>query len=256
MAAAQRRDRHLRNIFRRRDVLNELSDAELIKRYRLDRAGILFVTDLVRDALASNNKRRHPLTPEMKVIITLRYLATGKMQMCSSDDLGPSQPAISRAITQTIDALADINIIKQFIRFPTTQDVTAANKAEFKDIADFPGVIGVIDGTHVRIMAPREQEEVYVNRKGYHSINVQVVFDAKYRILDILAKWPGSVHDARILSGSGVATLFERGHVPPNCHLLGDSGYPSKPWLLTPYLRPLPGPQTRYNRQVRHAFIL
>ncbi len=50
-----------------------------------------------------------------------------------------------------------------------------------------------------------------MNRKRYHNINVQVVFDANYRILDILAKWPGSVHDARILNGSGVAVLFERG---------------------------------------------
>ena len=127
MAAPQQQVPQLRNIFRRRDVLNELSDAELIKRYRLDRHGIIFVTNLVRDALTSDTKRRNPLTPEMKVIITLRYLATGKMQMCSSDDLGPSQPSISRVITQTIDALADINIPKQLIKFPTTQDVADAN---------------------------------------------------------------------------------------------------------------------------------
>ncbi|XP_045107147.1 putative nuclease HARBI1 [Portunus trituberculatus] len=205
MAAAQHQDLHLRNTFRRRNVLEELSDAELIKRYRLDREGILFVTNLVRDALST----------------------------------------ISRAITQTIDALADINILKEFISFPTNPDGIAAKKAEFAHIAGFPEVVGATDGTHVRIVAPKEQEEVYVNRKGYHSINVQVIFDANYQILDILAKWPGSVHDARILSGSGVTAIFERGHVQGNSHLLGDSGYPSKPWLLTPYLRPLPGPQTR-----------
>ena len=110
--------------------------------------------------------------------------------------------------------------------------MTETNKADFLNIANFPGVIGVIDGTHIRIVAPKEQEEVFVNRKGYHSINVQVVFDANYRILDILAKWPGSVHDARILNNSGVTALFEGGHVPPGSHLLGDSGYPRKTWLL------------------------
>jgi len=72
----------LRNIRARRDVLRELSDEELIKRYRLNRAGILFVTDLVRDALQSDSKRSRALTAEMKVIITLRFLATGKMQQC------------------------------------------------------------------------------------------------------------------------------------------------------------------------------
>ena len=234
--------------YRIRDVLNAFNDAELIKRYRLDREGILFVTNLVREALSSETSRSNPLTPEMKVIITLRYLAIGKMQQCASDDLGPSQSSISRAISQTVDALADGNVLKRFIKFPTTQDRADRNKEDFLAIANFPNIVGVIDGTHVRIVAPKEEEEAYVNRKGYHSLNVQVVFDANYRILDILPKWPGSVHDARILNSSGLARLFDGGYVPLGNHLLGDSGYPSKTWLLTPYLRPLPGPQSRYNR--------
>jgi len=35
-------------------------------------------------------------------------------------------------------------------------------------------VLGCIDGTHIKIMAPRENEAEYVNRKGVHSLNVQV----------------------------------------------------------------------------------
>ncbi|XP_045125367.1 putative nuclease HARBI1 [Portunus trituberculatus] len=248
MAAPQQQSSQLRNLFRRRNFLQELSDAELIKRYRLDRDGILFVTNLVRDVLSSNTRRRNPLTPKMKVILTLRYLVTSRIQMYSRDDLGPSQSAISRAITQTLDALADVNILKQFICLPITPDTTVAMKADFINIADFPEVIGVIDGTHVRLMVPREEEGIYVNSRGYHSINVQMVFDANCRTMDILAKWLGSVSKAQILSRSGVTALFERGHVPPNSYLLGDSGYPSKPWLLTPYQQPLPGPQTRYNK--------
>ncbi|KAG0711733.1 hypothetical protein GWK47_020000 [Chionoecetes opilio] len=77
-------------------------------------------------------------------------------------------------------------------------------------------------------------------------INVQVVFDAKCKLLDILAKW----HDSRILNDSGVTTLFERGYTPAGCHLLGDRGYGGKTWLLTPYLQPLPGHQSRYNMYV------
>ena len=48
VAAAERRPRVFRE---RRDILNDFSGAELIKRYRLDREGIMFVTDLVPDAI-------------------------------------------------------------------------------------------------------------------------------------------------------------------------------------------------------------
>lgn len=245
----QRMVRRPRNFCARKDVLNELSDRELIKRYRLDRAGILFVTDLIRDTLTSRTARNKAIAPELKVILTLRFLATGKMQLCNSDDLGPSQPSVSRIITETLNALSARPVLSQFFKFPITPDETEIKKAEFVQIAGFPKVIGVIDGTHVRITAPKEFEAEYVNRKRYHSINTQIVFDARYRILDIVAKWPGSVHDARILNESALnRVLFGRGMVPQGCHLLGDSGYPSKKWLLTPYLRPQPGPQSSYNR--------
>lgn len=38
-----------------------------------------------------------------------------------------------------------------------------------------PGVLGCIDGTHVAILRPTENEESYYCRKQYHSLNVQLV---------------------------------------------------------------------------------
>ncbi len=35
----------------RRNVLHTMHDSELIRRYRLDRAGIVFVSDLIREKL-------------------------------------------------------------------------------------------------------------------------------------------------------------------------------------------------------------
>ncbi len=46
---------------------------------------------LIRDTLTSPTSRRNAIAPEMDVITTLTtltYLATGKMQLSSSDDLG------------------------------------------------------------------------------------------------------------------------------------------------------------------------
>ena len=72
-----------RRTFRqRRDIFRDYSDDQLVKRFRLDRAGIIAVTDLVRDRFQSRTERNRPLDPETKVAITLRYLAT--VQQCKN----------------------------------------------------------------------------------------------------------------------------------------------------------------------------
>ncbi len=89
-------------------MLHTKHDSQLIRRHTLDSAGIMFVTDLIRDTLTSPTPRRSSIAPEMDVISTLTYFATGKMQLCSSDDLGLSQPSISKVITQTFIALSEL----------------------------------------------------------------------------------------------------------------------------------------------------
>ncbi|KAK3876809.1 hypothetical protein Pcinc_018427 [Petrolisthes cinctipes] len=172
------------------------------------------------------------------------------MQLCNSDDFGLSQPAISRAISQALDALTAWDILRRFVHFPVNPQEIQRMKVEFSRVGGFPGVVGVIDGTHIKIVAPKDHEEVYVNRKNFHSINVQVLFDAKYQPRDIVARWPGSTHDARILRESGLWQAFENHQlpIPAGSYLLGDSGYPCKRWLLTPYLRPQGEYQEAYNR--------
>lgn len=37
-------------------------------------------------------------------------------------------------------------------------------------------MVGCVDGTQIKIKAPNVNEGEYVNRKGFHSLNVQVIF--------------------------------------------------------------------------------
>ncbi len=55
-----------------------MHDSQLIRRYTLDRAGIMFVTDLIRNMLTSPTPRWNAIAPETEVITKLTYLATGK----------------------------------------------------------------------------------------------------------------------------------------------------------------------------------
>ena len=45
---------------------------------------------------------------------------------------------------------------------------------EAEGLPGFPRIIGVIDGTHIRIRAPIKQLDAYVNRKKFHSLVTQV----------------------------------------------------------------------------------
>ncbi|XP_062583945.1 putative nuclease HARBI1 [Saccostrea cucullata] len=86
----------------------------------------------------------------------------------------------------------------------------------------------------VKIIAPKVNEADYICRKGYYAINVQMMCDARFKIRDVVAKWPGSVHDSRIFRESHLCRVMEEGQLQGV--LLGDSGYGLKPYLLTPYL--------------------
>lgn len=47
---------------------------------------------------------------------------------------------------------------------------------KFRRIANFPTVIGAIDCTHIKIKKTSEDGgQLYINRKGFPSINVQVL---------------------------------------------------------------------------------
>ncbi|XP_049430488.1 putative nuclease HARBI1 [Epinephelus fuscoguttatus] len=68
-------------------------------------------------------------------------------------------------------------------------------------------------------------------------------------IIDLVARWPGSTHDARILRESALYQDFEAGRVTGL--LLGDSGYPLKRWLMTPLIAPRTAQEHNYN--MKHA---
>jgi len=116
------------------------------------------------------------------------------------------------------------------------------------------GVIGCVDGTHIWIRRPRDHEADYVNRKNYHSINVQVICDHRGKWLNVVARWPGSTHDSHVLRSSSIWDRMEEGRV--NGYILGDSGYRCTRWLMTPLLQPNNEAERRYNAAHKGTRVL
>lgn len=58
---------------------------------------------------------------------------------------------------------------------PTSVEEEVEIAKQFKEIRNFPGIIGAIDGTHIKIKKTGgDQAQYYINRKGFYSMNVQV----------------------------------------------------------------------------------
>ncbi|XP_048583370.1 uncharacterized protein LOC116605165 [Nematostella vectensis] len=65
---------------------------------------------------------------------------------------------------------------------------------------------------------------------------------------NIVARWPGSTHDAFIFRNSSIQNTLEREHTRiDEGYLLGDSGYPCRPFLMTPYPNPANQHQEDFN---------
>lgn len=193
-------------IYKTRKTLEQLSDFEIRQHCGIPAWGAYQLIDLY-EPIAETVCPAVPL--DTKVLVFLSQLRSGSFQWVAGAGCGVSQPTASRII----DGLCrhTLSIAKSVIDFPSSILEVNKVKQEFYDIARVPNVLGVLDGTHVPIISPAENEPAFVNRKQYHSINCQVIAAKNYKIFDIVAKWPGSTHDSFIWKDSSARTrLYER----------------------------------------------
>lgn len=226
-----------------KDFESGLDDEDFRKRYRVTKQTFNFLVHLFEQQLEKTSNRNHPLKSNEQLLLALRFYATGSFQMLESDLYGVHQTTVCRCVHRVSKLIASLAPL--YIKFPTEAEFEKL-KTKFFNMHGFPGVIGLIDGTHVQIEKPsNSSSELYRNRKGVFSINVQIMMDCDFNIRDIVCRWYGSAHDSRIFNNSRLKERMEQ--LQEGMWLLGDSGYPCLPYLLTPYLSPSNRSQEAFN---------
>ncbi|XP_040399364.1 putative nuclease HARBI1 [Cygnus olor] len=226
-------------VYRARSSFLDLSEEQVLRRYRLDKAAIAGLCRELGADLESLTGRSHALPVAVKVTSALTFLASGSFQTATRDSTGISQSAMSNCLAQFLEALQ--RRAARYIAFPAP-----GRPAPPAGTGAFPGVLGLLGSMHVALRAPSENEVAFRNARNFHSMNMQVVCDAAGAITNVVAKFPGSCPNAAVLENSALARLLE-GARPEGAWLLGDRSYPLKTWLMTPILFPCGAAEERYN---------
>ena len=104
--------------------------------------------------------------------------------------------------------------------------------SEYLEVHGFPQCIGAIDGTHIAIAEPSEHYADVINRKGYISLNAQLVCDYKCCFQNVVVKWPDSVHGAEIFLNSSINGLL-RNRIIQSCEKILVEGKDPAPVFLS-----------------------
>lgn len=156
------------------------------------------------------------------------------MQISIADFAGVCISSVNRIQKRVSEAIA--RRADHHISMPRNEIEMREAAAGFFAIAKFPRTIGAIDCTHIKLQSPGGiNAERYRNRKSWFSLNVQTVAASNLKIIDIVARWPGSTHDQTIFNSSSLKMRFESGEFG-RYFIVGDSGYANSQFLPTPFL--------------------
>ena len=175
--------------------------------FRVTKTTFEFILDQIQQEISRKiTPMRDPVTAKRRLALTLYYLSATAEYRTVANLFGVSRSFVCQCVREV--SLAVIKRFPKVITFPKGDDLLEVLQG-YEERWGFPMCAGAIDGTHVPIIAPADSHIEYVNRKGFHSIVMQAVTDCNYMFRDVVIGWPGSVHDARVLSNS---TIFRKGN--------------------------------------------
>lgn len=131
----------------------------------------------------------------LQVFSTLGFLSTGTFQREVGDRLDISQPFISHTLLQVMDRI--IQLATQCIKLAYTEDEQVPVMRGFDSIAGSPNTTGATDSTHVvsggTLHSPSIPE---CDHKQDNCIIVQLIFDSKKNLLNVVSCCLGGAHNA------------------------------------------------------------
>lgn len=185
--------------------------------------------------IPSHSFGTQPVSAKLSFFLFLWYIANTEPLRTLSDRFDVSISSVFRILRRIVNWF--LTKLDTVIRWPQGQHVRIVCE-QFSIKRGIQNVLGAIDSSHIRIQKPAINARDYINRKKHFSINLQAVVDANMRFTNIYCGEPGSLHDSRVLRRSPMYETAFANQIqlfPDETFLIGDSAYPSLPWLVPPY---------------------
>ncbi|XP_055846366.1 uncharacterized protein LOC129912239 [Episyrphus balteatus] len=159
---------------------------------------------------------RTAISSEQRLILTLRFLATGNDYSDLKFSSRISPQAIGKIVPETCLAIYN-TLKKKYLKFPSSESDWKAIANGFKTNWDFENCLGAMDGKHVLITKPPNSGSYFYNYKGTFSVVLFAIVNANYEFIYVHEGTNGRISDGGVLRRTDFFEKLENHelHIPP-----------------------------------------
>ena len=190
---------------------------------------------------------RKPLSPALKLAITLRYIAAGDSYHSLMYGFRVAHNTISKLIQEVCEAIIS-EFSEELVPVPSTPEEWNKISDDFSSRWNFHHCLGALDGKHIAIRCPKQGGSLYYNYKGFHSIILMAMVDADYKFTWVDVGSHGSAGDAQVFNNSELKEAIDKGVIGfPEAESLpdddvqmpyfiaADDAFALRSWLMKPF---------------------
>ena len=122
---------------------------------------------------------RESVPDSTRLAVTSRYLASGESQQSLPRSFRLGRTAVSKIVRETCEAIWKV-LSPIYLRSPSMEQEWKQISNDFAEIWNLPYCIGAIDWKHIAIECPKKSRSKYFRYKGFFSLVLLGICDAKY----------------------------------------------------------------------------